>query len=92
MVSLNNESICPFSLFYAVKISASVDMKKDVSWELITIDDNKYTIFLKKIKEEPNSIHLSNDDYYVSIVEGHKLSENPLTLTNAIQDFETVKE
>lgn len=78
--------------FYAVKISASVNMKKVASWELNTIDGNEYTIFFEKTKEKTNFIPLSKDDYYVSIVEGHKLGENPLTLTNAIQDFETVKE
>jgi hypothetical protein len=47
-------------------------MDFDSSWDLITMDGNKYTIFWGKTKEELNSIHLSNDEYYVTIVEGHK--------------------
>jgi hypothetical protein len=77
--------------FYTAKISASVRMETGASWELITIDGNEYTIFFEKTSKGPIFIPLSSNDYYVSIVEGHKLGENPLTLTNAIQDFETIK-
>lgn len=78
--------------FYAVRISAYVHMEIGASWELITIDGTEYTIFFNKDKENSNFIPLSNKEYYVAVVEGHKLSENKLTLTNAILDIEDARE
>ena len=74
-----------------MKISASAEMVKGASWEFNTIDGNEYTISFEKFTDEPNFIPLSNGKYYVSIIEGDKLSENSMTLTNAIKEIKTVK-
>jgi uncharacterized protein (DUF736 family) len=78
--------------FHASKISASVHMEIGAAWELITMDGNEYTIFLEKTNEKPNFISLSNEEYFISIVEGHTLNKNSINVTNAIKEVDTIKE
>lgn len=76
---------------YAVRISDSVLMEIGASWELITVDRNEYTIFFEKTNEKPYLIKLSNDEYFISIVEGHTISDKSLSLTDAIKEVGTIK-
>lgn len=76
---------------FATRISAKVHMEVGAAWELITIGGNKYTIFFEKDNEKPYLINLSNGDYYISIVEGHTLSKDPLNVTNAIKEIVAIK-
>ena len=79
--------------FYAKRISDNVSMTVGASWELNTKDKNEYTIFFEKNKEDANSIQFSNGEYYISLVEGHTISEeNTFALTSAIKEVETVKD
>ncbi|WP_152608283.1 hypothetical protein [Halalkalibacter okhensis] len=78
--------------FYAFKISASVHMEIGAAWELITMDGNEYTIFFEKTNEKPNFIELSNEEYFISIVEGHTLNKNSINVTNGIKEVDTIKE
>ena len=76
--------------FYAVRISDNVQMETGASWELITMDGNEYTIFFKKTTVEPYFIQLSNEEYYISVVDGH-MSDEKSALTNVIEGVEIVK-
>ena len=81
---------------FALKISADVNMDESAgggAWELVTLDGNEYTIYFEKTNERPYPylINLSNDEYFVSIVEGHTLSENSLGLTNVIKEVDIIK-
>ena len=79
--------------YYAKRISDNVSMTIGASWELNTKDKIEYTIFFEKDKEDANSIQFANGEYYISLVEGHMISEeNNFTLTSAIKEVETVKE
>ena len=79
--------------YYAKRISDNVEMTIGASWELNTKDKNEYTIFFEKNKEDANSIQLANGEYYITLGEGHMISEeNTFALTSAIKEVETVKE
>lgn len=78
--------------FFAERISANVVMEIGGSWELITNDKNKYTISFANTKGNQHFIPLSNNDYFVSLVEGHTISEPPSALNDAIKQIEVVKE
>ena len=78
--------------FYALRISDSVQMDIGVNWKFETLDGKEYTIFLESTKKNQNYIQLSNGEYYVSLVEGHTISENIPSLTSAIKEVETVKD
>jgi hypothetical protein len=78
--------------YYAKRISDNVEMTRGGSWELNTMDKNKYTIFFEKNKKDANYIQFSNGEYDISLVEGHTISQNALALTNAIKEVETVKD
>jgi hypothetical protein len=78
--------------YYTKRISANVEMTIGGSWELNTTNKNEYTIFFEKDREYSNGIPFSNGEYVISLVEGHKISENGLALTNAIKEVETVKD
>ncbi|WP_340003192.1 hypothetical protein [Oceanobacillus sp. FSL K6-0127] len=77
--------------YYAKRISDSVGVGIGASWELNTVNKNKYTIF-EKNKEDAYYIKFSNGEYDISLVEGHTISENDLVLTSAIKEVETVKD
>ncbi|KGP71032.1 hypothetical protein [Pontibacillus yanchengensis] len=77
--------------YYTGKISANVHMKIGGAWELNTMDGNEYTIFFDKTNEKTNSIKLSNEEYFISIEEGHTLSNNSLNGTTAIDEVDTIK-
>jgi len=77
--------------FYTGKISVNVHMKIGGAWELNTMDGNEYTIFFDKNKEKPNSIKLSNEEYFISIEDGHTLSNNSLNVTTVINEVDTIK-
>jgi len=76
---------------YAKKISHDVQIGIGASWELITVDGNEYTIYFETTNEKPNLIKLSNDEYFISVVEGHTLSDDSLSFTNAIKEVDTIK-
>jgi hypothetical protein len=78
--------------YYTKRISANVEMTVGGGWELNTTNKNEYTIFFEKNKEYSNGIPFSNGEYVISLVEGHSISENGLSLTNAIKEVETVKD
>jgi hypothetical protein len=77
--------------FYAEKITPGFQLTTETGFELNTMNGNKYTIHFKKTNEEPNYVSVSNGEYFVSILEGHTLSEDTLTVKNAINDVEDVK-
>ncbi|MFS0780259.1 hypothetical protein [Bacillus sp. 1P06AnD] len=75
----------------AVKLSASFKIGFGAAWEFNTMDNEKYTISFEKSNEKPNLIRLSNDEYYISIVEGHTLNRSLFNGTNAIKEARTIK-
>ena len=77
--------------FYAVTLSASVVVGVGAAWELTSMDNHKYTIFFEKDNETAHSIRLTNQEYYISLVEGHTLRENMSTGTNAIKELQNIK-
>ena len=78
--------------YYAKRISDNVEMTIGGSWKLETKDKNEYTIFFEKNKEDLNYIQFSNGEYDISLVDGHTIRENSLTLTSAIKEVETIKD
>jgi hypothetical protein len=77
--------------FFAEKITPGFQLTAETVFELNTMNGNKYTIYFKKTKDEPNYVSVSNGEYFVSILEGHTLSEDKLTAKNVINDVENVK-
>lgn len=77
--------------YYAKRISDNVVLGIGASWELNTMDKNKYTISFEKNKEDLHYIPFSNGEYDLSLVEGHTISENTLNFTKAIKEIERVK-
>ncbi len=77
--------------FFTAKLSANVHMERGGAWELNSMNGNEYTIFFKK-ENEPNYKQLSNDEYFVSFVEGQAFDEHSSNHNNAITDIENVKE
>lgn len=78
--------------YYAKRISDSVGVGIGASWELNTMSKNKYTIFFEQNKEDANYIQFSNGEYHISLVDGHRISEEDIVLTNVIKEVETVKD
>ena len=78
--------------YYTTRISDNVEMVLGGGWELNTIDNNDYTIYFEKNKEDLNYIQLSNGEYNILLVEGHTISKNTLPLTSVIKEAETVKD
>lgn len=74
-----------------IRISGYVDIGMGAGWELSTIDGSEYTIFFEKNDEKPYLMKLSNDDYFISIVEGHTLTSDSLKITNAIKEIVAIK-
>ncbi len=77
--------------FYAEKITPGAQLTTETGWELNTMNGNKYTIYFKKTSDEPNYVSVSNGEYFVSILEGHTLSEDNSNTKNAIKNVENVK-
>lgn len=55
--------------YTANRISANVTMKLGGSWELKTNSKHKYTIYFEKKQENQNFYPLSNENYFISLVE-----------------------
>ncbi|MDR7240575.1 hypothetical protein [Neobacillus drentensis] len=77
--------------FYAEKITSGAQLTTETGWELNTLNGNKYTIYFNKTSDEPNYVSISNGEYFVSILEGHTLSEDTSNTKNAIKNVENVK-
>ncbi|PIC56448.1 hypothetical protein CSV80_14455 [Sporosarcina sp. P12(2017)] len=78
--------------YTANRISANVTMELGGSWELKTNSKHTYTIYFEKKQEDQNFYPLSNEDYYISLVEGHQVTKEDSIITNAIHDIRTVKD
>lgn len=77
--------------FFTAKLSANYQSETGGAWELNSIEGNEYTIQLKT-EDEANSKQLSIDEYTISFVEGHTISEDSPNHKNAIKEIEGVKE
>ncbi|MHA6260884.1 hypothetical protein ACXYMX_13445 [Sporosarcina sp. CAU 1771] len=78
--------------YTANRISANVVMELGGSWELKTNTKHKYTIYFEKRQENQNFYPLSNEDYFISLVEGHQITKEESNSTNSIKDIRAVKD
>ncbi|PID15303.1 hypothetical protein CSV63_09065 [Sporosarcina sp. P34] len=78
--------------YTANRISANVVMELGGSWELKTNSKHKYTIYFEKTQENQNFYPLSNEEYYISLVEGHQVSKEDSITRNSIKDIRAVKD
>lgn len=78
--------------YVAQRISANVVMELGGSWELETKSKRKYTIYFEKEQKDQNYYQLSNEDYYVSLVEGHQINKEDKSFVNSIKDLRVVKD
>lgn len=78
--------------YTANRISANVTMESGGSWELKTDSKHKYTIYFEKKQEDQNFYPLSNEDYYISLVEGHQITKEDSFTKNSIKDIREVKD
>lgn len=76
--------------FHTERVSANVSMELGGSLELTAKNKNKYSISFSKQKENQHFLPLSNGDYYVSLVEGHTISEEQQIEMTAIQSLEAL--
>lgn len=78
--------------FVANRISDNVIMELGGSWELTTSAKHKYTIYFEKEPEDQYYRLLTNEEYYISIIDGHHIQKDNSTFTDAIQDMKVLKE
>ncbi|WP_342535791.1 hypothetical protein [Sporosarcina sp. FSL K6-3508] len=78
--------------FAANKISANVVMELGGSWGLNTLANHNYTIYFEKEPENQNFLPLSNENYYISIVEGDQVKKQDPIITNSIKVIESIKD
>ncbi|WP_301107456.1 hypothetical protein [Sporosarcina sp.] len=76
--------------YVAQRISATVVMELGGSWELETKSKHKYTIYFEKEQENQYYYQLSNEDYYVSLAEGHQISDPAPSFTDSIKEIRAV--
>jgi hypothetical protein len=78
--------------YYAQRISDSVVIGIGAAWELNTVNENKYTINFERNKDDLNYVSFSNEEYVMSLLEGHTLSEDTSDFASAIKEVEVIKE
>lgn len=77
--------------YYVKRISDNISITSGALWELETKETSKYTISIEKDKEDMNYIQLSSGKYAASIIDGHIITESPLSSGSVIKEVETVK-